>query len=457
MVFSSTLFLFLFLPIMLAIYYVTGVRFKNYVLLLGSLIFYSWGEPRYILLMLLSILVNFSIGIVMNLVTEKVSRRLILVVGIIFNLSMLIAFKYLNFIAEICYSLFHISFNLPDIVLPIGISFYTFQILSYLIDVYRRNTQVQRNVLNLGLYISLFPQLIAGPIVRYQDVERQIQKRNVTTESFGEGIRLFMAGFSKKILLADQLAPLANLAFSSQPPSFILAWVGVICYTLQIFFDFSGYSDMARGLGRMFGFDFTINFDLPYISQSITEFWRRWHISLSTWFRDYVYIPLGGSRCSARRASVNLLIVFILTGIWHGASWNFVIWGLYYGILLVLEKNLLKKYLDKAVPILRHIYTLLIVLVGWVVFRADTLTQAWAYIKSLFCFSLENGRLAISYLTLEKGFFIICGILLSTSLTQKLNARLPLSIQNFSLYFIFLLSILYMIGSGFSPFLYFRF
>lgn len=327
MVFSSPLFLFIFLPIVIAGYYLINQKFRNVWLLLVSLFFYAWGEPVYIFLMIASIIINYFSGLLLSKVLGEVKRKIVLVCSILVNLSALAYFKYCGFFVRNVNDLFNVNIPIKEISLPIGISFYTFQGISYVVDVYRNNAKCQKNILNLGLYISFFPQLIAGPIVRYEDFEKQILNRKESSDKFYSGVRRFIIGFSKKILIADQLSTLADSVFSRNGMSALAAWIGAVAFTLQIYFDFSGYSDMAIGLGKMFGFDISENFNYPYISKSIKEFWRRWHISLSTWFRDYVYIPLGGSRCKPIRSYLNLIVVFLLTGLWHGASWNFVAWG----------------------------------------------------------------------------------------------------------------------------------
>lgn len=339
MVFSSSIFCLFFLPVLILLYFVVLFKVKNIVLLLASLLFYSWGEPRNIAIMLFSIFVNYIFGLTIERAEIRFIRKVILWIAVIANIGILFIFKYLNFTVGILNQFTGRNFSISEIALPIGISFYTFQILSYVIDVYRGSVEAQYNVLSLALYVSLFPQLIAGPIVRYVDVKEQIVHRSTCLENIGVGGRRFMIGFSKKVLLADQLSPLVDQVFSGKYPSIISNWVGIIAYTLQIFFDFSGYSDMAIGLGKIFGFDFLENFDYPYISRSIKEFWRRWHMSLGSWFRDYVYIPLGGSRLGTGRTYLNLVIVFFLTGLWHGASYNFIVWGLFYAFFLIIERS----------------------------------------------------------------------------------------------------------------------
>ena len=367
MVFSSSLFLFGFLPVVLAIYFFSHNRYRNLVLLIASLFFYAWGEPRNVLVMLASILINYLLGLGIEKASKQ--KKLFLILSVLYNIGVLFYFKYLNFAGSIWESLTGQTLNMKTIVLPIGISFFTFQIMSYVIDVYRGNVPAQKNLINLALYISLFPQLIAGPIVRYIDVEAQIKQRESTWDGAYVGVKRFAIGFAKKVLIADQLATLADTVFAGgNYPSMLSHWIGIIAYTLQIYYDFSGYSDMAIGLGKIFGFDFLENFNYPYISRSIKEFWRRWHISLSSWFRDYLYIPLGGNRKGKVRTYINLIIVFFVTGLWHGASFNFIVWGLYYAVFLVIERLGFGKRLEKLPRIIQHVYTLLVVVIGWVFF-----------------------------------------------------------------------------------------
>lgn len=461
MVFSSGLFLFFFLPALLTIYFLVVNRYKNIVLLAASILFYAWGEPKNILLMLASIVMNYLFGILMEKCRN--ARRIVLILSVTFNLGLLFVFKYLNFSIEIINRLMNKSIAIRDIALPIGISFFTFQIMSYVIDVYRGRERAQKNILNLALYISLFPQLIAGPIVRYADIRGQIEAREISVEKVYGGFRRFAIGFSKKILIADQLSRLADTVFQQWTGRTALSvhWIGIIAYALQIYFDFSGYSDMAIGLGKIFGFDFPENFNYPYISQSIQEFWRRWHMSLSSWFRDYVYIPLGGSRKGTLRTYRNLLIVFFLTGLWHGASFNFIVWGLIYAVFLILERMGLGKLLAKLPGILRHVYSLGIVLIAWVFFRADTLTNAVTYIRHMFVPS-RTGLFNLNYvMNPEYWFFIIVGLYFSVPHEKILNIvkskKAGAIALDAGVIAAFVIAICYMVGSGYSPFLYFRF
>lgn len=452
MVFSSVIFLFVFLPITLGIYFLINPKWRNIWLLCASLLFYSWGEPKYIVLMLVSIVSNYFFALEIDKRAGRI-KKVELILSIALNLGLLIYFKYFNFIIENINNIFNKDIKWNYIALPIGISFFTFQSMSYVIDVYRKKANVQRNILYLALYISLFPQLIAGPIVRYEDVEKQIVYREITIDKAVNGIRRFMIGFSKKVLIADQLAPFVDAAFSSQNLSAPLAWTGAIAYTLQIYFDFSGYSDMAIGLGKIFGFDFLENFNYPYVSKSIKEFWRRWHISLSSWFRDYVYIPLGGSRKGVVRTYVNLFIVFLLTGIWHGASWNFVVWGLYYVVFLIIERMGFDKILNKLPIVIQHIYACIIIIIGWIFFRADSLTAAIKYIKALFVFNSRSLVEIAYYIDKQYIFCLIIGIVCSVPCIKIKNTKVKCIVT----VLLFLLAIIYMVGSGYSPFLYFRF
>ena len=484
MVFSSTIFLFIFLPIVLLSYLVFGTKFRNFVLLFSSLLFYAWGENIFVLLMLVSILLNYTFGILIDRSQNKGKRGTVaLIFALSANLGLLCFFKYANFIVAnlntILINLQMSPMELEEIHLPIGISFFTFQALSYVIDIYRRESPVQKNIINIALYISLFPQLIAGPIVRYHDIASQITKRKTQFDDFYYGSHRFIIGLGKKVLLANVLGRAADYIFSlpteTIPAS--LAWLGAIAYTLQIYYDFSGYSDMAIGLGRMFGFNFLENFNYPYISKSIREFWRRWHISLSSWFRDYLYIPLGGSRKGVTRTYLNLLIVFFLCGLWHGASWTFVVWGLYHGCFLICERLKPFKLLLNIMPgPLRHLYVLLVVIVGWVFFRAETFDYALAYLYAMVNFTtpaLYNSQL---FLNINNEFYVvlIIAVLCSAPIYKKFEEFLVfwdsrqsrqatllnsvISICNICFVsFVFLYSIASLMGGAYNPFLYFRF
>ena len=373
MLFSSLVFLFTFLPITLLVYYLVPRKVKNVVLLIASLIFYAWGEPVYIFLMLISILFNYFCGMDIALKAGRKSQVRSLIFTIVVNLFILGFFKYYGFIVTNLNAILPFYIPYRKLELPIGISFYTFQTLSYIIDVYRGNVDVQVNLIDFGTYVTMFPQLIAGPIVQYADVERQLRERKESLTKFGYGAWFFVIGLAKKVLLANTIGSIYENIAAMDGMSVVTAWLGCLAYTFQIYFDFSGYSDMAVGLGKMFGFEFMQNFNYPYISKSVTEFWRRWHISLGSWFREYVYIPLGGNRVTVPRHLLNLLIVWFLTGLWHGASWNFVAWGLFYGVILITEKYFTGKILAKLPEAVQTLYTMILVMLGWVLFFSPTL------------------------------------------------------------------------------------
>ncbi len=469
MVFSSPIFLLFFLPLVLVVYYnpfFKGRSFRNHVLLLFSLVFYAWGEPLFVFIMMLSILLNWFFVLGMDRQKDPVKRRIWMLAPIIFDISLLFLFKYLGFFAHNLGLLMGSPISL-DIALPIGISFFTFQIMSYVLDVYRRKAPVQNNVLRLGLYISLFPQLIAGPIVRYETVADEINERHENREEFIQGMTRFIFGLGKKVLLANYVGLIADNLFALGKLSVASAWLGVTAYALQIYYDFSGYSDMAIGMGRMFGFHFLENFNFPYTARSVTDFWRRWHISLSTWFRDYVYIPLGGNRVGAARQAFNLLAVWVLTGLWHGANWTFIIWGLYYFAFLLLEKF---SGLDKKIGILYHVYTLVIVLVGWVIFRSDTLGGAMDYLGYMFGAGTTGVVDEVFYYYLSNGRWVLLAALLCTiPIVQGLRNRLALKFQQggwlkvmdlgrtIMTAIIFVLSLLACVNSTYNPFIYFNF
>ena len=469
MVFSSTIFLFVFLPIVLAIYYqpwFSSRAFRNRFLLIASLLFYAWGEPVFVFLMMLSIAFGWFVG---RHVGEgdrrsRTSRRRWLAFGVSFHVGLLFIFKYLTFAAQQLGLLLHADFSAIHIALPIGISFFTFQLLSYLFDIYYGKAQAQRSVLNVGLYIALFPQLIAGPIVRYDTIEQQIEHRRENVHDFADGMMRFIYGFGKKVLVADYMAAIADHVFSMSgtgvPLSVATAWIGAAAYTFQIYFDFSGYSDMAIGLGKMFGFHFPENFNYPYISRSATEFWRRWHISLGSWFRDYVYIPLGGNRVSRQRWVWNLFVVWALTGIWHGANWTSLWWGLLYFVRLLAEK--LTRFPEKL-GVFAHVYTMAAVTVGWTVFRSPDLSFARHYIGMML------GRHSAGLFDFAAQFFLTQGafvwgmaIVLSLPVVPYLQRRFSSHVlgrvgEPILATGIFLVSILVTIGSNYHPFIYFNF
>ena len=467
MLFSSSTFLFAFLPIVIFIYYVflrNHRNLQNIFLLIASLIFYAWGEVAFVFVMMLSIIANYFFGLFVSRANNINKKKLALVLSIVFNLSILFVFKYLVFTLTNINVFFGVNLTVPNIALPIGISFFTFQAMSYVIDVYR-GEEAQKSILNVGLYISFFPQLIAGPIVRYQTVAHQIVHRKESFDDFSSGVCRFIIGMGKKVLLANSLAVVADAAFDGDiaNTSASFAWLGAIAYTMQIFFDFSGYSDMAIGLGKMFGFKFLENFDYPYISGSITEFWRRWHISLGSWFRDYVYFPLGGSRVKSKgRLIFNLFVVWLLTGIWHGANWTFIVWGLMYFVLLVIEKLTGMHKSAKLKP-LKHIYTLLFVVLGWVIFRAESLNDAIHYLGVMFG---SNGVLLDNFTLFyckENIVFLIAGLICCTPVIKYLyhktvgkNRIVPV-ITYLLLMIIAFVSVVYIVKGTYNPFIYFNF
>lgn len=473
MLFSSLIFLFVFLPMVLFIYYCAPKKLKNLVLLIFSLFFYGYGEPKSLFVMLLSIIMNYVFGLLVDRYRSSKSKAYtILTLTAIGNLAVIGYYKYTDFFIENFNAIFGLSVPLLHIIMPIGISFFTFQGMSYVIDVYREHGKAQKNPLNVALYISLFPQLIAGPIVRYETVAEQINERHVDIDKFTMGIERFILGLSKKVLIANSMGLIADEVFAISTPqlSVLLAWVGVLAYTAQIYFDFSGYSDMAIGLGRMFGFEFLENFNYPYVAKSITDFWRRWHISLSTWFRDYVYIPLGGNRVSQGKLIRNILLVWLLTGFWHGAAWNFIAWGLYFGLLLMLEKFVIGNYLKKLWRPLQHIYALLFIILGWLLFRAETLSYAIDYFVVMFGLSGQQiiSSQALYYIFEYKVEFIIATIvampvypLLQEKLVNMKNKTLSITINYYVKHFILIalvgICIMYLINSTFNPFIYFRF
>lgn len=464
MVFSSIFFIFSFLPVTIVAYYLAPKRVRNGILLLASLFFYAWGEPVYLFLMLYSILFNYVMGIDIARKQRRGKRAGVsLFFGVAVNLLILGFFKYYGFLAENIEALSGMILPKLELSLPIGLSFYTFQSLSYLVDVYWGKVQYQKNILSFGLYISMFPQLVAGPIVQYADIDAQLKERESSLDKFGQGVRYFIWGLGKKVLLANNLGVVYEAIAALPSLSVLSAWVGALAYTFQIYYDFSGYSDMAIGLGRMFGFELKENFAHPYCSRSITEFWRRWHISLGSWFREYVYIPMGGNRVSVLRHIFNLLVVWALTGLWHGASWNFVVWGLYYGVLLIVEKYLLRRVTER-IPILGTIYTMLLVIVGWVFFFSPTLLEAGAYLGAMF------GR-GTAGITDEAGmYYLLTSLILfwfswifAVPAASKISEKHLEDSDGWAPLFllihggIFLLAVAYLIHDTYNPFLYFRF
>ena len=465
MVFSSLLFLFRFLPIMMLAYYLTPTRYKNFVLLVGSLIFYSWGEVKYFPIMAASIAVDFiaSNGI-MAAGDRQGRRRAWLLVSVFLNLGMLFFFKYTDFVIQNLNSITGSSLPYLKLTLPLGISFYTFQTMSYTIDVYRGKVEAEKNLVNFGAFVALFPQLIAGPIVRYTDVNRELRERRVDLAQIQEGVELFILGLGRKVLIANNVGSLwteveaMNYAAISTP----LAWLGVLAFSLQIYFDFSGYSLMAIGLGKMLGFDFPQNFNNPYISKSVTEFWRRWHMTLGSWFREYLYIPLGGNRVSRGRLCLNLMVVWGLTGLWHGASWNFLLWGLYFGVLIMAEKLWLSRWIEAWPAAVQHLYTLFLVLVSWAIFALEDFGHMGQYLAAMFGFA--GGGLADPafgyYLRAYLPTLLVC-ILASVPLGAKAWHRLPPKVRAVLLPLLVLAGLLastaYLVDATYNPFLYFRF
>ncbi|MBM7661700.1 alginate O-acetyltransferase complex protein AlgI [Bacillus mesophilus] len=474
MLFSSIVFLFYFFPIVLLLYFATKFSrtLQNLVLLFSSLVFYAWGEPRFVVVMVGSILVNYVFGILIDRTRSNHKlMKTFLVLAIVVNVGNLFIFKYLTFVFENINSNFSIYLPVPEILLPIGISFFTFQAMSYVIDVFRGTASVQKNIFNLGLYIALFPQLIAGPIVRYTTISKQIMERRETSTKFAVGCCRFLTGLAKKILLANNMAIVADHIFTmsaNEPIPVMLAWVGAIAYTLQIYFDFSAYSDMAIGLGLMFGFEFEENFNYPYMSKSITEFWRRWHISLGSWFRDYVYIPLGGSRVRNTDLLIrNLLIVWVLTGVWHGAEWTFVAWGLLNFAFIAFEKlvnfNEIKRF-----NVLKHVYAMFFIVLGWVIFRAANLPEAGQYISSMFGASGHFwSDIAVMFIR-EYWIFFSFAIILSQPISRRVNRivvdhQFPLVTKVVTYSYplvitcLFLICVMYLVKGSYNPFIYFNF
>lgn len=499
MVFSSFVFLFLFLPIVLFLYYICPKRGRNLILLLASLLFYAWGEPRYVLIMLFSTVFDYTNGRLIEKWKKAGKRKwakIVLVIDICGNLGILGFFKYTDFLIGTVNSVVGAGLELLEIALPIGISFYTFQTMSYTIDVYRGVVPAQKNILNFGTYVTLFPQLIAGPIVQYKTIGEELDRRNVTLADFSHGAFRFTVGLAKKVILANQIGSLYNAISSSNSLTTATAWLGAFAYAFQIYFDFSGYSDMAIGLGRMFGFHFLENFDHPYISKSITEFWRRWHISLSSWFREYVYIPLGGNRKGLAVQIRNILIVWMLTGLWHGASWNFVLWGLYYGLLLMIEKMIFsvrKKQQTRngcepescpdgdgeggsvakamVIQLLKsiwgHVYTILLVLVGWVLFSQTEFEQLLSYLKAMMGIGVEAISSDFFYYMSCNAVLLVVLVICSLNLTglfrkageylKRKSAVLYEAVDIVIMLLLFGLSLAFLVGDSYNPFLYFRF
>lgn len=460
MVFSGLSFLIVFLPLFLGIYFITPSRAKNLILFIFSLIFYSWGEPKYVVIMLFSTVLDFTCGICAEKFRGKIGAKIALIISITINLGMLCVFKYSDFLIGNFNALTGLNIPLTNLALPIGISFYTFQTMSYTIDIYRGEVSAQRNIITFGAYVSLFPQLIAGPIVRYKTIAEQLDDRIHSFDKFAAGVKRFVVGLGKKVLLANNIGLLWE-QISVGNITVLSSWLGLLAFGFQIYFDFSGYSDMAIGLGKMLGFDFDENFNYPFISKSITEFWRRWHISLGTWFRDYVYIPLGGNRKFQLR---NIAVVWLLTGIWHGAAWNFLLWGAFFGIILIIEKFFLLKKLEKLPAAVGHIYALFLVTVSWLLFAVEDFGKIGAYIKSMFGANGLYDNNAIYLLLSNLPLLILCA-LAATPLAKKIYTAISVKLKELSITIIecggiaivMLLSTANLIGGSYNPFLYFRF
>lgn len=473
MVFSSLTFVLFFLPAIILLYFFDkNPKYRNIVLLIFSLIFYAWGEPKWIFVMLLTVTVNYAAGLMISKAKSKKTRVLWMLAGVGLSLGFLFYFKYCGFLTETVTSLLGVNNPFKSPVLPIGISFYTFQVITYTVDVYKEKVPVQKNYARLLLYISFFPQLIAGPIVNYKDIEGYLGERTVLADDFYEGFMRFFIGFSKKVLIANTCGLITEKIIGAGEMSVAGAWIMAIAYTLQIYFDFSGYSDMAIGLGRMFGFKFLENFDYPYTSKSITEFWRRWHISLGSFFREYVYIPLGGNRVGKAKHIRNIMIVWMLTGIWHGASWNFIIWGLYYGVLLLAEKYIFLKIKEKIPAIINIVITLVFVIIGWIFFYYTDLSEGIRHLGIMFGFIKTSLTDPVSTYYFKHYFvLLVIGVLASISWkrigeklfakripnAQSLAASISVWAKPVAVTLLFLLSMAMIIGQSYNPFLYFRF
>lgn len=476
MVFSSMIFLCVFLPIVLVVYFVLPKQSRNLWLLLASLFFYAWGEPRYIFIMLFSTVFDYFNGRAIEYTSKKGKHdtwgRAVLILSLVGNLGILCFFKYTDFALETVNRLAGTQLGLLGLALPIGISFYTFQTMSYTIDVYRGKTPAQHNIISFGMYVCMFPQLIAGPIVRYKDVQKEVDTRETTISGVAHGLQRFLIGLAKKVLLANQIGALWDeiKGLTGADMSMALAWLGAVAFTFQIYFDFSGYSDMAIGLGELFGFHFPENFDHPYESESITEFWRRWHMTLGTWFREYLYIPLGGNRKGVGRQILNLFLVWFLTGLWHGAGWNFVLWGLYYFVLLMLEKfalrrvpeRLLGRVPKRLLSVLRHLYTLFFIVVGWVIFACDDLGLLGSYLKAMFGIGVPAGNALAWYEWDIQTPFLIVMLIAATAIPARIGKQLTREEQRPPLLMVYtlgllVLSLAFLVSGGYNPFLYFRF
>ncbi len=464
MLFSSIPFLYYFLPCVLILYFAAPKQLKNTVLLITSLVFYAWDRPKFALLMIAAIVSGYVFGLLIERFRDKPLGKVFLVLSVGSSIAMLGFFKYTDFFISSFNSVSGLSVPLTGIALPIGISFYTFQILSYTVDVYRGDVAAQRNPISLAAYVSMFPQLIAGPIVRYSDIEKQLVSRTHSFEGAAQGIRRFVLGLGKKILIANALGELCDVFRASDDKSVMFYWLYAVAFTLHIYFDFSGYSDMAIGMGKVFGFDFLENFDYPYISGSVTEFWRRWHMSLGSWFRDYVYIPLGGNRVSKIKWFRNIFVVWLLTGFWHGAAWNFIVWGLYFAVLLVLEKLWLKKYLDRS-KVLRHIYVMFLVIISFVIFNAADMGEAMRYIAAMFgAGDVPAVSAELFYYLRSYAVVIAIAVIGSTPFSKKIISKISEKheklfniVEPIVLIGLMVVMTAYLVDGSFNPFLYFRF
>lgn len=466
MVFSSIPFIFFFLPVFLIIYYLVPFKLKNIILLIFSLIFYAWGEPVYILLMVFSSIVDYTNGMLLKKTKSKSKRKLILIESMIVNLGLLGFFKYSDFLIENINSLFNLSIPLLKLPLPIGISFFTFQTMSYTIDVYRNEVKPEKNFLYFMTYVSMFPQLIAGPIVRYETIHNELQKREISLKNFSNGFVRFLEGLFKKVIIANTLGALfLEISTNYTTYSAVTLFLGLLAFSFQIFFDFSGYSDMAIGMGKMLGFNYLENFNYPYISKSITEFWRRWHISLSSFFRDYVYIPLGGSRCSKLKNIRNIAVVWLLTGFWHGASWNYLLWGIYFGLILLIEKFVIKNFLEKLPNILKHLYSIILILIGWLIFAFEDFAILKTFTTRMF--GINNKIFANDSLFFLKNYLIIfiIAIIFSLPIGKIVKEKIEKSkykgiyctLMAIGYIILFIITISFLVSDTYNPFLYFRF
>lgn len=459
MVFSSLTFIFIFLPFFLFIYFIVPFKLKNIILLIFSLLFYAWGEPKYVLLMIFVSILNYVGGYMIDKKQHNnIAKKIILFINIISNIAILFYFKYTNFLID---NMNYLGFDIDnlDIGLPLGISFFTFQTMSYTIDVYYRRIERDNNFLNFMVYVCMFPQLIAGPIVRYKDINCELKDRKINFEGFIIGMFYFLTGLFKKVIIANNVGKLFLMISNNiNNASLLTAWLGVLAYSLQIYFDFSGYSTMAIGLGKMLGFNYPENFNYPYMARSITDFWRRWHITLSVWFRDYVYIPLGGNRNGKFKQIRNILIVWLLTGIWHGASWNYILWGLYYAIILIVEKFIIGKKIEKMPIFLQHLYATILIIVGWTIFACEDLSLLTLFLKKMFCNKVIIDHTFIFYLK-NYFLFILSGIIFSTPIVKIINKKnIIVKLFLIIIYFIlFLFTVSLLVGDSYNPFLYFRF